>query len=130
MSGRYTVSPFGRSAAEPNTRTSTVRTAMPFSRGMQPPPNDPRRLRKEVFRLDWAIHCLLGSRATVVILLDRKDRQLIQLRRERDAYAMALQDMAPELFALCEEERRQFDDPIKALKWASRTEFGDEWGDR
>lgn len=91
---------------------------------MQPPPQDPRRLRRELCRLNWSIHCLLGSRATVVLLLDRKDRQLAQLRRERDAYADALQDAAPDLYALCEQERRDYDDPIRALQWAQKREIG------
>jgi len=113
------------SPVEPNTRSVGWPAVMPYGRGLQPPPQDKRKLRRELCRLNWALHCLLNSRAKLVILVDRKDRQVIQLRRERDAYAVALEAIDPELFELCEQERRAYDDPIRALEWAQRT-GGDE----
>lgn len=103
-----------------NTRYFPVTHVLQFPRGLQPPPQDKRKLRKELTRLNYAIRILHGRRADAVVLLDRYDRRLTLLRRERDAYANALQDMDPEAYASAEEERREWDDPKKALSWSQR----------
>jgi hypothetical protein len=99
---------------------------MPHKPGMQPLPQDPRKLRRELCRLNWSLHCILGVRAKLVLLVDRKDKQIAQIRRERDAYADALEAIDPALFELCEQERRDYDNPIKALEWAQRTGGDDD----
>jgi hypothetical protein len=96
---------------------------LPFHRGSQPPPNDKRKLRKELYRLNWALHCLHGVRSKLVLLLDRKDAQLIALRRERDAYANALQDLDPEAYEAAEQDRRDMDNPRRAIEWELRGSF-------
>lgn len=124
-SGAYGIAGGSTTPDSPNGRSFRWPAVMPHTPGMQPPPNDPRKLRRELCRLNWALHCILGSRAQLVILLDHKDRQVAQMRRERDAYANALEALDADLFALCEQERRDYDDPIKALKWAQRRDGGD-----
>jgi hypothetical protein len=101
---------------------------VPYRRGLQPPPSDKAKLRKELTRLNYAIRVLHGRRATLVVLLDRQDQQLVLLRRQRDAYANALQDLDPEAYASAEAQRREWDDPKKALAWASREGGTDDVG--
>lgn len=98
---------------------------MPYSRGLQPPPNDPRKLKKECTRIAWALHCLQEQRAKLVVLCERKTAQMIALRRQHDAYSCALQDMDPVLFAEVEQRKRDWDDPGKALAWAQRGDIDD-----
>lgn len=95
--------------------------ASPYRRGMQPLPTDKWKLRKELTRLNFALHCLHGVRSKLAVLLDRKDAQLVQTRRQRDAVANALQDLDPELYAVAEQERRDMDNPRKAIEWSMRT---------
>jgi hypothetical protein len=108
------------SQVEPNTRTSPWPAVLPHVRGMQPPPADKRKLAKECTRLAWSIHCLQNVRARSVLILERQTSKLIQLRRQHDEYACALQDADPVLFAEVEQQRREWDDPIAALKWAEK----------
>lgn len=110
----------GRPAAHANTCSFGVPAVLPFAPGMQPPPQDAKRLRRELTRINWALHCLHGVRSKLVVLLDRKDLQVNELRRQRDAYACALQDMDPEAYASAELERLDWDDPIRALRWSQR----------
>jgi hypothetical protein len=99
-------------------------SVMPYGRGMQPPPQNPRKLKHECTRLAWALHILQNERSKLVTLCERKTAQVIALRRQHDAYACALQDADPVLYAEVEAQKREWDDPIKALQWASRREFG------
>jgi hypothetical protein len=93
---------------------------MPHKPAMQPPPQDKRQLAKECTRLAWSIHCLQNTRAKSVLILERQTAKLIELRRQHDAYACALQDMDPEMFANIEAQKREWDDPIRALQWAEK----------
>ncbi len=90
------------------------------ARGMHPPPQDAQKLYRECTRLAWAIHCHLASRAKLAVLLDRSDVKLHAWRRQHDEYSAALEALSPELHARAEERRRDYDDPLKALKWAQR----------
>lgn len=113
------------SDTSPNVRTSQWPAAMPYARGLQPPPQDKKKLKRECTRLAWAIHCLQNSRAKLVLLLDRKTTQLHRLRREHDEFANALQDMDPQAFDDVEAQRREWDDPIRALQWAQKADVDD-----
>jgi hypothetical protein len=107
------------SPVTPNDRTSTWPTVMPYARGMQPPPNEPWKLRREWNRLHQAICVLLNRRADLAVLLDRKDRKLADLRRQREEIGFVLQDLSPEMWERCEEDLAHHrNDPIAALKWA------------
>jgi hypothetical protein len=85
---------------------------------MHPPPQDAQNLYRECTRLAWALHCLLGARAKLVIVVDRYDQRVATMRRQHDEYSAALEALSPELHARAEERRRDYDDPIRALKWA------------
>lgn len=100
---------------------------MPHKPAMQPPPQDKRKLAKECTRLAFAIHCLQNTRAKSVLILERQTAKLIQLRRQHDEYANALQDMDPALFAIVEQRKREWDNPIAALQWAERGSIDDEF---
>jgi hypothetical protein len=93
---------------------------MPHRPAMQPPPQDARKLKKELTRLNWSLRLVVAARATLVVLVDRKDKQIAELRRQRDAYADALQSMDPVLYEQAEQQRRDWDNPKLLLEWASR----------
>lgn len=112
-------------AQQDNTRYLATVAAMPHKPGMQPPPADLKQLAKECTRLAWSIHCLQNTRAQSVLILERQTTKLIQLRRQHDAYACALQDADPAAFARVEQQRREWDDPIRALQWAERGSIDD-----
>jgi hypothetical protein len=123
--GRYTGPRSVHSAAAPNAGSSIWPAVLPYVRGLQPPPQDKRKLKRECTRLAWAIHCLQNLRAKSVLIVERQTAKLHQLRREHDEYAMALQDMDPAAFDDVEAQRREWDDPIKALQWAQRGDVDD-----
>jgi hypothetical protein len=93
---------------------------MPYARGMQPIPQDARKLKKLLTKLNWDLRLVVASRADLVVLTDRRDKQIARLRRERDAYADALQSMDPELYEQAEQQRRDWDNPKLLLEWAQR----------
>jgi hypothetical protein len=93
---------------------------MPHKPAMQPPPQDARKLKKLLTKLNWDLRLVVASRADLVVLADRRDRQIAKLRRERDAYADALQSMDPELYEQAEQQRRDWDNPKLLLEWAQR----------
>ena len=115
----------GHSYTTANARSLSWPAVMPYARGLQPPPQDKKKLKRECTRLAWAIHCLQNSRAKLVLLLDRKTTQLHRLRREHDDLANALQDMDTQAFDDVEAQRREWDDPIRALQWAQKTDIDD-----
>jgi hypothetical protein len=107
-------------AQQDNTRYVPLPAVMPHKPGHQPMPQDARKLKKELTRLNWSLRLVVASRATLVVLVDRKDKQIAELRRQRDAYADALQSMDPELFEQAEQQRRDWDNPKLLLEWAQR----------
>ena len=108
---RYGSDPY----APPNTRYSHWSPVLGHKRGLQPPPQDVRKLYKECTRLAWAIRCALGPRQKLAIVLDRYDTKLAALRRQHDLCTAALEALDPELFARAEQHRRDLDDPLKVL---------------
>lgn len=78
------------------------------------------RLWKECLRLLWALRVLDESRSKTVVLCDHQDRKRHWLRRELDAHMVALEAVDAEKFASVEEHRRNLDDPIRALEFATK----------
>lgn len=103
-------------------RPANVLSASParpsYSRGMHPKPQDARSLYRNLTRIAWALHCLQERRARNVIVLDRQDRQVIELRREFDECANALETVDPDLYDRAMERKRDLDNPKKALEWS------------
>lgn len=124
MSGR--TRQHGHSAIEGVAHCVTRPAVMPHKRGMQPPPQDANALAKTLYRLRWELKLLHNKRAPLVVLLDRYDSALVRLRRQYDEYAAALEALDPQMFAQLEDDRREFDDPKRALEWAQRGAFDRE----
>lgn len=117
---------FGRTDSRVNVRLSPSFAVLPYRRGMHPPPQDAKKVYRELIRLSWQLHCLGNERAKLVCVVARYEQKINGLRREHDSYANALQDLDPELFERAEERRRDYDNPRKAIEWAvGRPEGGD-----
>ncbi len=111
---------FGRLASDPNARSSHWPAVMPYTRGLQPPPQDPKKLYRECNRLAWALRCKATPRAKLAVILDRYDAQIVAMRRQHDVYLSALEALDPELHRRALEHLREMDDPLKALRWEQR----------
>lgn len=103
-------------------RSDSVLSASParpsYSRGMHPKPQDARSLYRNLTRIAWELHVVANRRAPLVIMVDRFDARIIELRRQHDEYALALEAADHDLYARAMERKRDLDNPQKALEWS------------
>lgn len=108
----------GHANADTSSRWPAVH---PYKRGLQPPPNDPKRLYKECNRIAWALRCKAKPRAQLALVLDRYDTQIVALRRQHDEYLAALEALDADLHRRALGHLRELDNPRMAIEWERRS---------